>query len=507
MNLQTEKVKLSNGEHLYTPEEKEELLRKGVNVDLLAPNSEVKAMEKKSHIMFPNVIGMATGGDVVEEDTVDPAKELAKIEAERKAIELIKAKKESDQSAAEKARLQKFILEVRATNQANKTKEWEKKYNDSKTKLDALNKSYEDASKEFKEGSTPSANQKGVKAGMGTESQRKYKEDLLKKIQEAKSEHDNAKRTYDYVKSGKTYVPKDNAVKTKTATVIPKTEVKPSVVAENVATAKPSLRVPKSNKIVVADNLPSKDIALTELKNDAELRANANAIDQEKSIANAPNKQAVINDMSTDNNSTKPTRKGGIMDKIGSIDPTSLIGIGQMALGKNMLSDSKRPVDKAVLDATYNANVNRSLEDAKFGLTPEQKFMAQQDIENNKRDSMRLGVNYAGGSGTQAFNLNRASINDAWKAKLGLGIADQEARMAKQKYADAMAADRASILASNRRQAYNDAMGTFNQTQAAGSELIGAGLQNTIGAYRYNKMMKQQDEINAASNPWLNYKA
>ena len=637
-----ETVKLSNGEHKFTPEEKHELLEKGVNVDALAPDSKVKAVEKKSHIMFPNVIGLknggeppvkqdktyvkppkvyskadleymkkvneskvarekiladelakgntvmaipggdyqgdstyvypneakgssvgrhyvrtqlgarlegvnhydekalwmnnpniklrqdsteynalgyATGGDVVEEDTVDPIKELARLNKEKE--DAVKAGKvESDAAkAARDKKIADFNAKVasydRKADRKNKASEWEKKRNDSKTKLDALNKSYEDASKSFEAANTPTAAQKakGIKAGALNDTQRKYQEDLLKKIQEAKSEFDNADRTYNYVKDDNNYDASGNIkVKPKTATVIPKTEVKPSVVAENVATAKPSLRVPKSNKIVVADNLPSKDIALTELKNDAELRANAAAIDQEKSIANAPTRQAVINDANKANNdayvSSNPTqRKGGIMDKIGSIDPTSLIGIGQMYVGKNMLSDSKRPVDKAVIDPTYNANVDRALKEASFGLTPEQKFMAQQDIENNKRDSMRLGVNYAGGSGTQAFNLNRASINDAWKAKLGLGIADQEARMAKQKYADAMAADRAGILASNRRQAYNDAMGTFNQTQAAGSELIGAGLQNTIGAYRYNKMMKQQDEIDAASNPWLNYKA
>ena len=75
--------------------------------------------------------------------------------------------------------------------------------------------------------------------------------------------------------------------------------------------------------------------------------------------------------------------------------------------------------------------------------------------------------------------------------------------MSKQKYADAMAADRANILASNRRQAFNDAMGTFQQTQNAGSELIGAGLQNTIGAYRFNKFKKEQDEADMARNPWI----
>lgn len=191
-----------------------------------------------------------------------------------------------------------------------------------------------------------------------------------------------------------------------------------------------------------------------------------------------------------------------LLDRIGNIDPTSLVGVGQMVAGKNMLSGEVRPEDKAILDATYNANVNRAMQDAQFGLTPEQKFQAEQDIANAQRDAMAQGVSYAGGSGTKAFNLNRAAINDAWKNKLGLKTADTELRMQKQQYADQQAAQRASILAANRRQAFNDAMGTFQQKQEAGSELIGAGLQNTIGAYRFKKDQQARDEANKASNAW-----
>jgi hypothetical protein len=130
--------------------------------------------------------------------------------------------------------------------------------------------------------------------------------------------------------------------------------------------------------------------------------------------------------------------------------------------------------------------------------------MATQDIQNALNDAKTVGLNMAGGSGVQAFNLNRAAINDAWKNKLGLKQADLEARMNKQKYADAMAADRANILSANRRQAFNDAMYTFQQKQQAGSELVGAGLQSIIGAYRFNKEMQNNRNVNDASNPYKN---
>lgn len=470
-----EKVKLSNGEHLFTPEEKEELMEKGVNVNALAPDAENKEemMEKKSHIMFPK---FADGG------TVDPAKELAKIEAERKAIEAIKAKKESDQTAAEKARLQKFILEARATNQSNKVKEWEKKYTDAKTKLDALNKSYEDASKEFKAGSTPSANQKGVKAGIGTESQRKYKEDLLKKIQEAKVEHDNAKRTYDYVKSGKTFTPPTD-VKTTTPKVEAKTSASESVV-ENKPANKPSLKAPKATKPATdySTGIPTKDVVVSELSKDNAAR-NLDATDVvDANIA----KQAPISTTAPTTNRVKP-KGNGILNKIGNVDPTAFIGIGQTALGLNMLRNEKRPTYNPTLDPTYNAAVNRAQDNAKFGLTPEQQFAAKQDIQGGLNDAKFTALNTSGGNGVQAFNTNRAAINDAWRQRLGLKQADFDTRMQKQKYADEMAADRASILAANRKDVFNNAMNTFQQKQGAGSELIGAGLANTIGAYRFRQ--------------------
>jgi hypothetical protein len=76
--------------------------------------------------------------------------------------------------------------------------------------------------------------------------------------------------------------------------------------------------------------------------------------------------------------------------------------------------------------------------------------------------------------------------------------------MNKQKYADVMAADRATILAANRRQAYNDAMNTFQQKQQAGSELIGAGLANTIGAYRFRQDQQARLKADEARGYSLN---
>jgi hypothetical protein len=461
-------------------------------------------------IMAPKMKGYAAGGDI---DEVDPIKELARLNKEKEDAEK-SAKAESD---AEKSARDKKIADFKAkvesydrkADRKNKASEWDKKRNDSKTKLDALNKSYEEASKEFKAANTPTAEQKakGIKAGTLTDTQRKYQENLLKKIQEAKSEFDNAERTYNYVKDDNNYDASGNIkVKPKTATVAPKTETKPTVVTQNVPTTKPSLKAPKvkASKVTV-DNLPTKDLSLQGLKQDAELKTANQAAMQEASIANAPTRQAVINDANITSNenylASKPKSKNAWADKLSNIDPTAFVGIGQSALGLNMLGKEKRPIDKAVIDPTYNAAVNRAQQDALFGLTPEQRFMAEQDIQGGLNDAKMAGLN---ASGVQSFNLNRAAINDAWKNKLGLKQADSEMRMNKQKYADVMAADRATILAANRRQAYNDAMNTFQQKQQAGSELIGAGLANTIGAYRFRQDQQARLKADEARGYSLN---
>lgn len=435
-----ELVKLSNGEHKFTPEEKHELLEKGVNVDALAPDSKVKAVEKKSHVMFPNVIGLKEGGNVPKGTVIDGVT--------WNGTNWIDAN--GNKYTAEKG------------------KTFEQKYNQSVAKA----KSNEDTRKASEINLYSRKLKEATDAGNTEEAGR-----LQAKINEL---------------SGTKISKAETPTETKTSVKVPSAN-----------------RVPKSSAKVTVDNLPTKDLSLTGLKEEAELKANAAAIDADKSIANAPTRQAVINDANKANNdayvSSNPTqRKGGIMDKIGSIDPTSFVGIGQTVLGLNMLGKSKRPIDKAVIDPTYNTAVNRAQQDALFGLTPEQRFAAEQDIQGGLNDAKMAGLN---SSGVQSFNLNRAAINDAWRNKLGLKQADSEMRMNKQKYADAMAADRANILSTNRRQAYNDAMNTFQQNQQAGSELVGAGLQNTIGAYRFNKIKNQEDEENAIRNPWINYKS
>lgn len=187
-------------------------------------------------------------------------------------------------------------------------------------------------------------------------------------------------------------------------------------------------------------------------------------------------------------------KKKGILDNISDIDPTMLIGPLQAQMGMKMLKGEKRPVFKGELDPRYNKAVERAQYEAQYGLTPEQRFMAEQDIQKSLNDALAQGRS---ASSVESYNLNRAAANEAWRNKLGLKQADLGARMEKQQYADRMVAERAGIIERNRRQAFEDAMMGFQQRQGAGAQLVGAGLANTIGAYRFNKDLQAQKERNA----------
>jgi hypothetical protein len=531
-----EDVMLSNGEHLFTPEEKHELIEKGVNIDALAPESKVKAMEKKSHIMFPS---FAKGGKVDDNDEI--------VANSKKVIEAQK----------EVSKLEKELNDFKKDRKVTDNNESTKKLNDKieNDKLGYLNKAkgvlkdkvslYESAKnrpklevfnpKENKPYKDNVFNKTTKQVGDVEKALVKRKKDLLKEYADIKKDADSGntiakinlqKKTIDIGKeianvdkllneNKKTKAVEDNeSTKTSTAevkptatevnatatTVAPKAEVKPTV-----AITKPSLKAPVVKKKEVVSPFtvnanPDEEVIVPngQLSPNEVAAINSSSADA-KIQADALNKSLP---QSVDVNNAPQNKRRGLADVLNKFDPTVAVGIGQMILGKRGLKGQERPVDNAVIDPTYNEAVNRSIEDAKFGLTSEQNFMANQDINNARRDAMAKGVNYAGGSGVQAFNLNRAAINDAWKNKLGLNIANQEARIAKQKYADAMAADRAGILASNRRQAFNDAMYTFQQKQKAGSELVGAGLQNIIGAYRFNQDQKAMEKANAERNAW-----
>lgn len=415
-----EQIKVSNGEHLFTPNEKNQIEMNGIDLDDLAPDSELEENNKKN------------GG---------LTQEKAKIILHD---ETIRGKKITDQQ-------RKFFGAISNGEEI---------------------KGYENG------GKIPNSGKPNTK--------KTYSQLITPPMSWTGSKEQWKAATDKAIKEGR---------------VVPTPETNNSIKAPIYKQSNSNSSAPYSSaQQKIEDNIIVPNGNKSPNQIESELQAEKDAATNAKALGDST--YAV----DTRNNPYAPKSKQPrtLADRLSNVDPTAFVGLGQSALGLNMLKGQKRPVDNFKLDPTYDASVNRSVNDARFGLTPEQQFAANQDIQNGLNDAKYAGLATAGGNGVQAFNTNRAAINDAWKAKLGLKQADTDLRMQKQQYADSMVANRAGILAGNRRQAFTDAMNTFQQKQQAGSELIGAGLANTIGAYRFNQDMKARQVADEARGYSLN---
>ena len=190
--------------------------------------------------------------------------------------------------------------------------------------------------------------------------------------------------------------------------------------------------------------------------------------------------------------SPKAPRKG-LMDYAKRIDPGAAFSAYQIMQGSKLLKSGQRPEDVSKIDPAFNAAVERAQRDATFGYTPEQAAMLDQKAINALNDARFSGRNLAGGSAGTAFQQERQAINQGWSNALQLKSADQQLRMQKQQYADQAVKERADFLDMQRRRAFGDAMDTYNINQESGSALVGAGVRNAIGAFRYQKELDAQE--------------
>jgi hypothetical protein len=86
----------------------------------------------------------------------------------------------------------------------------------------------------------------------------------------------------------------------------------------------------------------------------------------------------------------------------------------------------------------------------------------------------------------------RAALNEELMNKYKLEAQDEQMRMQKAQVAAGLAGQRAGMS----RQLFADKMNEFMQKQQAGSELVGAGIQNIIGAKRYQQEKLAQEQLN-----------
>lgn len=156
----------------------------------------------------------------------------------------------------------------------------------------------------------------------------------------------------------------------------------------------------------------------------------------------------------------------------------------QIGMGLKGLNE-ERPVDK--IDPLFQANVDKAQAAAKYGFTPEENALLEQQNQSALNAARFAARNYAGGNAGTAYVQERNAINEGYGNALKKAIANKSLMMDKQQYADQMALQKAQMS----RNLFGDKLNAWTQKQSSASELLGAGLSNLIGSQRY------KDELEA----------
>ena len=168
----------------------------------------------------------------------------------------------------------------------------------------------------------------------------------------------------------------------------------------------------------------------------------------------------------------------------------TILGAAQAGYGLQQLMKDKRPTD--VIDPTFSRLTDEAVAASRYGYTPEQKAALKSDIVN-ARIAQQARINQlAGGSAGVGLSNVRAALNEELMNKYKLEAQDEQMRMQKAQVAAGLAGQRAGMS----RQLFADKMNEFMQKQQAGAELLGAGIQNIIGAKRYQQEKLAQEQLN-----------
>lgn len=182
----------------------------------------------------------------------------------------------------------------------------------------------------------------------------------------------------------------------------------------------------------------------------------------------------------------------------------------QAAMGANYLKKAgARPVDQ--IDPDYlngisksQGIVERANNAAKYGYTPEEQA-AIDSQNNNATEAQRFAArDLSGGSAANAYTMERNALNDSYGRGLQAKLGGRQLQLQKQSYADSKQSELNNLLqdkANRSRMLFGDTMNAFQQNQQAGSNLVGAGLSNLIGANRYQQELGASQKRNQMYNP------
>lgn len=168
----------------------------------------------------------------------------------------------------------------------------------------------------------------------------------------------------------------------------------------------------------------------------------------------------------------------------------TLLGAAQAGYGLQQLMKDKRPVYET--SPELRGMANQMIAASRYGLSPEELASANADIVNARIAKQARINQLAGGSAGVGLANARAALSDEIMDKLKLRVLNEQTLSAKRQ--GALGA--AQLLNAEGQMKFQNKMNEFMQKQQAGAELLGAGIQNVVGARRYQREREAQDQIN-----------
>lgn len=536
-------IRISNGEHLLSPEEKSEIESYGYNVDALAPDSDDNVNLKnggltseKAKIMLKDnqangkplttaqkkYFGWVAGGSKADGGVVGYDKggkvktqsEREKIKAEEDA--LIKAKETRDN--------QNKSLGI--NSHTLKRQDYaSKRLIEADKNLKSLEKEYKDYNKRISTARSVT-NDKATLDKFDNQT-RIDKKALLDKIDKANQDRESANQEYKQANFKSTSSADKNVSSTNGLnymggsnrnTYAPQndTSVTDFTPTNTISTGKRAPSRKASTASVSADNLseiPTSAIPYSAAEESlygdrtpAEIaRMNQvpvlNADTKTNNVTPAGNDVANPNVSPTDNVNNKKNR----------FDYSNVLGnainygipLAQTAIGlKQLKAAGNRPVDQ--LDPDYlnslnqtRAGVTQANDQAKYGFTGAE-LTALNNQNNNLTNAGRYAArNFSGGSSGNALNMERSVINDSFGRALNTKVSDNALKMDKQQEAF----NRQNILNSQiqdkqdrLRTYFSDNLDAWHQKTQSAAGLINSGLSNALDSYRADQRLKNFNE-------------
>lgn len=239
--------------------------------------------------------------------------------------------------------------------------------------------------------------------------------------------------------------------------------------------------VPKTNNSGITNEnyLPPQDNALLDLiKNGggSTISPAQNTTNTPQSVNKTTETPAQTN---TDNGKSWKAWSSTFGNALGNAVETGA-SLAQIKLGHDALTKAgARPIGQ--IDPSFQANVDRAHAQSKYGFSAEQNFLLNQENQNATNAARFAARNYSGGSGGNAFNMERSAINEGWGRGLQAKIANQNFMLDKQQVDNQLSLQKAQMS----RQLFDDKLNAWMQNQQAGGALKNQGFKNLVGAGRY----------------------